>query len=78
MYMNQKKKVNQMEKSALLFVFLWLAWIAAIFFGGIGYVRNLIDVFQYGNVDLAHITFGMIVRVVGIFLPFIGAIAGWF
>lgn len=49
-----------------------LLWILGI----TGYILNIVWLFDHGS--LAHITMILVLRVVGIFVPPVGALAGWF
>lgn len=53
-------------------VLMWLSFIVLV---GIGWVLNLIDIF---NSDFANITGLLVLRVIGVFLAPLGSFLGWF
>lgn len=55
--------------------FMALVWIVLIIAGAIGWVWNIIKLFSLFSADL---TAELFIRIVGVFIPFIGAIAGYF
>lgn len=51
-----------------------LAFIGAFLYG---YIANIVTVWHgYGNA-ISDITIGMAIRIAGIFIPFVGAVAGY-
>lgn len=52
-----------------------LVWLGLVFAGVVGWFMNIVKVFGLWSSD---ITTELIIRLVGIPIPFIGAIAGYF
>lgn len=52
-----------------------VAVIMVVLLMGIGWVMNIVEVF---GSNFSVITGELILRVIGIFLPFIGGVVGWF
>lgn len=68
-YQNRQVSVGFAYILAMLFVF------SVLIFGAIGWVLNIVAVV---GADFANITGMLVVRIVGIVIPFVGAVMGWF
>jgi hypothetical protein len=60
--------------TATVTVFIVVAII--LVWGFIGYVLNIVWLFGHGS--LANVTINLVLRIIGIFVPPVGALAGWF
>ena len=60
------------QTAALIWV---LFWIVVIIAGVVGWVLNLIQLFGMWSQE---ITTELVIRIIGVPIPIIGAIAGWF
>lgn len=56
-------------------VFLVLVWLFVVFLAGYGWINNIIKLI---GMSIDPLTGLLIVRVVGIFIPPVGAIVGYF
>lgn len=63
-----------MKKQKGMAEYLILAWIVLLIAGGIGWIMNIVDIAQ---ADWSHITGMLILRVIGIFIPPLGAVLGY-
>lgn len=58
---------------AVSYVITLLVVLALVVAAVLGYIWNIVDVLH-----ASHFSIGLIVRIIGIVVPVIGAIAGWF
>jgi hypothetical protein len=59
----------------MAYLILPMAYIALLIFGLIGWVMNIIAIVHTAS----DVVTGMfIARVIGVFVPFVGAVLGWF
>lgn len=66
-----------MRSNNIFSVVLGIGVIGIFIAGVVGWVMNIISLFTSADVSLASLTLMTVLRIVGIFVPPLGAVLGW-